>query len=93
MTKSLLCKQVIVLMDSKNSTKILAKSLNYVANINWALKNIKSNTIADFIHNDHRGLIITTNSVASLLDLSIIENYVKNINAIQSENISSLYLL
>jgi len=87
MTKDLLHKQVIVLMDSKNSTKILAKSLDYIANINWILKNIKSNTITNLIHNDYRELIITTNSIASPLDLRIIENYIKDINVIQSENI------
>ena len=74
-------------MNSENSTKILTKSLDHIANINWVLKNVKFNTITNFIYNDHRELIITTNSIASLSDLSIIKNYIKNIDVIQLENI------
>ena len=59
----------------------------HISNINKALKNIKSDILADFIYNDHCKLIITTNKVVSLSDLSIIENYIKNVDAIESENI------
>ena len=37
----------------------------YVININCALKDIKSNIIADFIYIKDREIIITTNNVAS----------------------------
>lgn len=93
MTKSLSCRQVIISIDFDNSTKILANSLVHIVNINSALRNIKSNIITNFIYNDYRGLIITTNNVTSSLDLSIIKNYVKNIDTIQSKNISFSYLL
>jgi len=53
-----------------------------VANINRALEDIKSDVIADFICANNRGLTITTNKVASILDLNTIEKYIKNVNAI-----------
>jgi len=53
-----------------------------VANINRALKDIKSDVMADFICANNRDLTITTNKVASILDLNTIEKYIKNVNAI-----------
>jgi len=41
----------------------------HVININRALKNIKLNVMADFIHVDNKGIVITTNNIASPLDL------------------------
>ena len=38
---------------------------DYIANINIALKKIKLEILADFVYNDHHGLIITTNKIAS----------------------------
>jgi len=38
--------------------------------------------MADFIWADHRGLVITTNKVVSTLDLNTIEEYIKNVDAI-----------
>jgi len=92
-TKSPSCRQVIILIDFDNSTKILANLLVYIVNINSALRNIKSNIITNFIHNDYRGLIITTNNITSSLDLSIIKKYVKNIDIIQPKSISFSHLL
>jgi len=62
--------------------KIISKFGKYIANINYALKNIKSNTVVNFIYSDQKGLIITTNNVASVSDLGIIEKYVKNIKMV-----------
>ena len=59
----------------------------HVTNINRALKNIKSEIMANFVHTDYCGLIITTNKVTSQSDLSTIEDYIKNINTIESEDI------
>jgi len=58
---------------------------SYVTNINRALKNIKSDIMADFIHIKNKGVIITTNKVAGALDFQSIKKYVKNtvINFIQ----------
>jgi len=55
--------------------------------ISRALKKIKSDVMANFIWIDNRELIITTNKVASSLDLNTIEKYIKNFNVIDSDNI------
>jgi len=65
---------------------------DHIVDFNRALRNIKSDILANFICNDHRGLIITTNKVASQLDLSIIENYIKNIDVIETKDIMAFYL-
>jgi len=59
----------------------------HIANINRVLKNIKSDIIADLIKADQQELIIMTNKVVSLLSLSIIENYIKNVDTIDLEDI------
>ena len=59
-------------IDSNNLTKILSKLSEYITNINWVLKNIKSNTVTDFIYKDYKELIITTNSITFTLDFGII---------------------
>ena len=41
----------------------------HVININKALKNMKLSVIANFIHVNNKGIVITTNNIASLLDL------------------------
>jgi len=48
-TKEPLYKQVIIPMCLENANNFVKKSSVYVANINRALKNIKSDVIADFI--------------------------------------------
>ena len=40
-------------MGSKNIRKFMASSGNHIDNLNYALKDIKSNTIINFIHSDH----------------------------------------
>jgi len=62
-------------------------SSKHIANINRALKDIKSDFIADFIKADQQELTIITNKVVSLLDLSIIEKYIKNVDAIDLEDL------
>ena len=64
---------------SNNITKeFIKKSNSYVANINHAFKAIKSSMLADFICAENKGIVVTTNNVASGLDLQEIEKYVKN---------------
>ena len=70
----------------------MLSSSKHVSNINRALKNIKSEILADFVCTDHCRLIITTNKVASQSDLSAIENYIKNVNTVNLEDIMSSYL-
>ena len=81
-TKDLLQCQVIIFIASDNVSKILSKSGKHVTNINYALKNVKSNTVVNFICSDQRSLIITTNNITSMLDLDIIEKYMKNIEMV-----------
>ena len=71
----------------------MKESSAHVANINRALKNIKSEVMADFICSDNRDVIITTNKIASILDLQTIERYIKNVNNIKSYYIKALRLL
>ena len=85
-------RQVIIPMSNENSSKFMLSSEDNIANINRALKNIKSDTLADFVRIDHCGLIITTNKVASMSDLNTIERYIKNVNNIELNDISSLRL-
>ena len=43
--------------------------------------------MANFIQANHKELTITTNKVTSILDLNIIEKYIKNINITDFNNI------
>jgi len=67
-------------------------SSTHVTNVNRVLKNIKSEVMADFIHVEESGLVITTNKVASDLDLQTIEKYVKNSYSVDVNNVESLRL-
>ena len=62
---------------------------SYVTNINRALKNIKSEVIANFIHMENSRLVIMTNKVASALDLQTIKKYVKSIYNIKANHVES----
>jgi len=90
--KGSLCQQIIIPMNSENIYKVLSKLSDYVTNFNRLLRNIKSNTTADFIRLDSRDIIITMNNVAIQSDLDIIEKYIKRINTISADNILSPYL-
>lgn len=91
-TKGLLCKQIIVPISNDNLNKFMPFLSKYIVNINRALKNIKSDTIANFIYTNHCGLIITSNKIASQYDLSMIENYIKNTNFMNADDIISPHL-
>ena len=56
-------------MNTNSANSFIKDSSTYVININRTLKNIKLNITADFIHTDNKDIIITTNNIASLLDL------------------------
>ena len=70
-------------MNTKNRNCFMKELSAHVYNINRALKNIKSEIIADFIHLDNKGIIITTNKMTSMLNLQTIKRYIKNINNIE----------
>ena len=76
-------------MSNNSATSFIKDSSTHIININRILKNIKSNTIADFIHVENKSIVITTNNIASPLDLQAIEQYVKSIVCIKSEHVQS----
>ena len=45
--------------------------------------------MADFLWKYNKELVITTNKVAAMLDLNTIENYIKNIDVVNSSDIMS----
>ena len=91
-TRGLSRRQIIIPMGNNNISKFILSFSKHVTNINRALKNIKSKIMANFVYTNHCELIIITNKVTSQSDLSTIENYIKNIDAIESEDIITPYL-
>ena len=51
------------------ANKYIKDTSNYISSINQALKIIKSSIVADFICINNRGIIISTNNIASPSDL------------------------
>ena len=87
--KSLSCKQIIVLMGKDNIAKFMMSSSNHIVNLNRALKNIKSEVMADYVHLEPIGITIVTNNIVLLSDFQVIENYVRNVENINSEDIET----
>jgi len=56
----------------------------HVANINRNLQNAKSDILVDYLHSENSSITVITNKVAQQSDISIIDNYVKNSNNINS---------
>ena len=83
---------MIVPMNVENRNCFIKDSSAYVSNINRVLRNIKSEIVANFVHLDSRGIIITTHKISSTLDLQTIERYIKNINNIKSNQVETLRL-
>ena len=77
-TKSPLRKQVIIPINNNITKKFIKDSSSHIVNINWALKAIKSSTIANFIQVEDKSIIIMTNNISSGSDLQEIEKYVKS---------------
>jgi len=71
-------KQVIIPMSVKNKKYFIREFSFHIININRALKGIKSNVMANFIHTNAKGIIISTNNVMCPSDLQKIKKYVKN---------------
>ena len=86
-------KQVIILMNNELAKKFIKDSSMHVVNINHALKNIWSNTIANFIQAEDKGIIITTNNISLISDLQEIEKDVKSSLTSDSEYVFTLRLL
>jgi len=98
-TKGLSKKQVIISMNNNNKMKFIEDNSNYITNLNRTLKNIKSETIVDFIWLENSSITTITKKVTLVLDLQTIENYIKNTNHIKAKGVevswisqSKLYL-
>ena len=82
-------REVIIPMAKSNTELIVNSAHIHISNINKCLKNSKSNIVADFIRYNTSGIIITTNTPANDLDLSMIENYLKNVQNVNPGSIES----
>ena len=80
-------------MSTDNTNNFIKDSGMYITNINKTLKNIKLDVIADFICIKNKGMIISTNKIASPLDLQTIKKYIKNAYYIKVEHMESPRLL
>jgi len=80
-------KQVIIPMNNDNQKSFIEDSNNYVTNLNRVLKNIKSDILVNFIHQEQSGITIITNKVVLTLDLQTIKKYVKSANHIEANGV------
>ena len=91
-TKGPLRKHIIIPMSNDNNAKFMKNSFAYIANINKALRNVKSEILIDFIHSDPLGIMVVTNKVSYQSDFQIIEHYIKNLEDIDILQVDVLYL-
>ena len=77
-------KQIIIPMSNDNIVSFMKNSSTHVANINRSLHNTKSDVLVDYIHPDNAGISVVVNKIAQQSDISIIDNYLKNLNDINS---------
>ena len=77
-------KQVIIPMSGENINSFIKSSSLHIANINRLLRNTKSDVLVDYIRSDNTGIMVITNKIAQQSDMSIIDQYVKNSNDINS---------
>lgn len=92
-TKSSSRKEIIISMSINNTERIIAQSNMYIVNINRLLKEVKSEISADYFYSNNKEIVIITNKIAILVDLSILEKYIKELNDVNSDNIISPKLL
>ncbi|KAL9709245.1 hypothetical protein Ac2012v2_8329 [Leucoagaricus gongylophorus] len=77
-------KQIIIPMSNDNIVSFMKNSSTHVANINRSLRNTKSDVLVDYIRSDNAGISVVVNKIAQQSDISIIDNYLKNLNDINS---------
>ena len=70
----------------------MAQSNVHITNINGSLKGIKSEVVVNFIRSDNKGIIVTTNKVVAISDLNVVEEYIKNLNNVNSSDVMSFRL-
>ena len=77
-------KKIIIPMSRDNVLSFMKNSSLHVANINRNLRNTKSDILVDYLRSENSGITVITNKVAQQSDMSIIDNYMKNLNDINS---------
>ena len=77
-------KQVIILMSGDNINNFIKNLSLHVANINRLLRNVKLDVLIDYIQSDPTGVTFITNKVSQQSNMSIIDQYIKNSNDINS---------
>ena len=80
-------------MSRENISSFMKNSSLHVANINRNLWNAKSDILVDYLRSENSGITVITNKVAQQSDMSIINNYVKNSNDINSLQVDEPHLL
>ena len=91
-TKGSSRKYVIIPMSSDNISSFIKNSSAYVANINRALCNTKTDVLVDYIRSDNTDISVIVYKIAQQSDLSIINNYVKNSNDVNSLQVEDAHL-
>jgi len=82
-------KYIIIFIGFNNVERLMAQSNVHVTNINRSLKGIKSEVVVNFIRSDNKGIIVTTNKVVAISDLNVVEEYIKNLNNVNSSDVIS----
>jgi len=90
MTKNPSYKQIIISISNDNANKFMLASSEHIADFNYTLRSTKSDLTIDFICIYHQSLIITSNRVMFLSEISIVSNYVKNCNNIDTNDIQDV---
>ena len=85
-------KHIIIPMSAENVFSFMKNSSTNVANINRQLRNIKTDILVDYIRSDSNRIIIVANKVTQPLDLTIIDQFVKNSNDINALQVEELRL-
>jgi len=85
-------KHIIIPMSIDNVSFFMKNSSLNVANVNRQLRNTKTDVLVDYIRSDSTGIIFVTNKVAQQSNLSIINQYVKNSNNINSLQVEDVRL-
>ena len=79
-------------MSSDNVTSFMKSLSLHVANINRLICNTKSDVLVNYIYSDNTGIMVITNKVTQQSDMSIIDQYVKNSNNINSLQVEEPHL-
>jgi len=85
-------KQIIIPMSGENISSFMKNSSLHVVNINRNLRNAKSDVLVDYLCSENSGITVITNKVAQQSDMSIISNYIKNSNDINSLQVDEPHL-